>query len=192
MKKLLFALVLVLSAGVVRAQNWTADAVHSNVVFAVDHMVVSEVQGSFKLFDGKMSFTKPDMSDAHIDFNIDVNSINTDNSMRDGHLKSDDFFNAEKFPKITFKSKSMTKVNDNTYKLMGTLTIRDISKDITIDLKYGGEVKNMMGKTVRGFKGDFSIDRFEYNLKWSKLTEMGGAVVGKDVRIHCNIEMVKN
>ncbi len=192
MKKVLVFVALVLTATVARAQGWGIDATHSNVVFTVDHMVVSEVQGSFKLFDGKLNFSKPDMSDASIEFSIDINSINTDNDMRDKHLKSDDFFNAEKFPKATFKSKSITKVNDNTYKLVGYLTIRDITKEVHMDLKYGGEIKSPYGKMVRGFKGEFSVDRFEYNLKWSKLTELGGAVVGKDVKIRFNVEMVKN
>ncbi len=191
MKKVLLVLALIVASTAARAQGWGIDAVHSNVKFTVDHMVVSEVDGSFKIFDGKLNFTKPDMSDATIEFSIDANSINTDNEMRDKHLKSDDFFNAEKFPKITFKSKSMTKVGDKNYKLTGFLTIREVTKEVTFNLSYGGEAKNLYGKTIRGFKADLTIDRFDYNLKWSKLAEIG-AVVGKDVKIHCNIEMVKN
>ncbi len=192
MKTAFFLVALSLFSLSAQAQSWNVDAVHSNVVFAVDHMVVSEVQGTFKIFDGKMNATKPDMTDASIEFNIDVPSISTDNDMRDKHLKSDDFFNAEKFPKIHFKSTKMVKTGDNSYKLTGMLTIRDVAKEVTFDVHYGGEAKNPYGKIIRGFKADLTINRFDYNLQWSKLTELGGAVVGKDVRIHCNLEMVKS
>lgn len=172
--------------------TWVCDPSHSNMLFTVDHLVVSEVQGYFKIFDGKMTASKADLSDAQIEFNIDVASINTDNNQRDNHLKSDDFFNAEKFPKMTFKSKSMKKVGDKKYKLTGILTIRDISKEITFDVSYGGEIKDPWGNVKSGFKAETTINRFDYNLKWNTLTEMGGAVVGKEVRIRCNIELKKS
>jgi polyisoprenoid-binding protein YceI len=194
MKTLLLSLVaLVATAFSASAQTtWVCDASHSNVLFTVNHLVISEVQGSFRVFDGKITASKPDLSDANVDFSVDVKSINTDNNDRDNHLKSDDFFNAEKFPKMTFKSQSMKKVGDKKYKLTGTLTIRDVSKTVTFDVVYGGEVKDPWGNTKSFFRADATINRIDYNLKWNTLMETGGAVVGKDVKIRLNMEMKKS
>lgn len=170
--------------------KWTIDKPHSNVKFAVTHLVVSEVEGSFKLFDGSIENTKADFSDAKINFTVDVNSLNTDNDMRDKHLKSDDFFNAEKYPAMKFQSTSFTPVGGNKYKLAGNLTIRDVTKPVVFDVTYGGTV-NMMGKTKVGFKAKTTIDRFDYNLKWNKATEAGGLVVSKEVELVVNVEMNK-
>ncbi len=170
--------------------KWTIDKPHSNVKFAVTHLVVSEVEGSFKLFDGSMESTKTDYSDAAISLTVDVNSLNTDNEMRDKHLKSDDFFNAEKFPAIKFQSTSFTPAGGNKYKLAGNLTIRDVTKPVVFDVTYGGTVVNQ-GKTKIGFKAKTSIDRFDYNLKWNKATEAGGLVVSKEVELIVNVEMNK-
>jgi polyisoprenoid-binding protein YceI len=170
--------------------KWTLDKVHSNVLFSVSHLVVSDVEGSFKGYDGMMENTKADYSDAKINFSADVSTISTDNENRDKHLKSDDFFNAEKFPKITFVSSSFQPLGDNKYKLTGSLTIRDVTKTVTFDVKYGGSV-NAMGGTHIGFKAKTTINRFDYNLKWDKTTEAGGMVVGKDVDITVNIDFKK-
>lgn len=170
--------------------KWTIDKAHSNVKFAVTHLIVSEVEGSFKLFDGSIDNAKPDFSDAKINFTVDVNSLNTDNDMRDKHLKSDDFFNAEKFPAIKFQSTSFTPAGSNKYKLAGNLTIRDVTKPVVFDVTYGGTVTSM-GKTKVGFKAKTTIDRFDYNLKWNKATEAGGLVVSKEVELVVNVEMNK-
>jgi len=142
MKKQIFSLALLLAvASFSFAQTtWKLDKVHSNVKFTVSHMVVSEVEGSFKMFEGNLVASKADLSDAVVNFSIDVNSINTDNERRDGHLKSDDFFNAEKFPKMTFVSKSMKPLGGNKYALTGDLTMRDVTKTVTFDVTYGGQV----------------------------------------------------
>lgn len=173
------------------ATTWTIDKAHSNVKFNVTHLVVSEVDGSFKVFDGSMVHTKPDYSDAKINFSVDVNSINTDNDMRDKHLKSDDFFNAEKYPAMSFESSSFTPLGGNKYKLSGNLTIRDVTKPVVFDVTYGGTV-TAMGKTKIGFKAKTTIDRFDYNLKWNKATEAGGLVVSKEVDLLVNVEMNKS
>lgn len=170
------------------ATKWTVDKAHSNVKFSVTHMVVAETEGYFKLFDGSMEASKPDYSDAKIAFSVDVNSINTDNERRDQHLKSDDFFNAEKFPVMKFESTSFTPQGGNKYKLAGNLTIRDITKPVTFDVTYGGTA--VMGQmTKAGFKAKTTINRFDYNLKWDRATETGGLVVGKEVDIQVNVEM---
>lgn len=170
------------------ATKWVVDKGHSNVKFSVTHMVVAETEGYFKIFDGSMENAKPDFSDAKISFTVDVNSVNTDNERRDQHLKSDDFFNAEKFPQMKFESTSFVPQGNNKYKLSGNLTIRDVTKPVTFDVTYGGELKTSRGSTI-GFKAAGTINRFDYNLKWDRATETGGLVVGKDVDIIVKLEM---
>jgi polyisoprenoid-binding protein YceI len=169
---------------------WAIDKPHTNVKFSVSHLVISDVDGMFKSFDGTMQSSKPDFSDAQINFTADVNSVTTDNDQRDAHLKSDDFFNAAKFPQIKFVSTSFTPLGDSKYKLAGNLTIRDVTKPVTFDVKYGGTVQ-MYGTHV-GFKATTTINRFDYNLKWDKTTEAGGLIVGKDVDITVNVDFKKS
>lgn len=171
--------------------KWVTDKAHTNVLFSVTHLVVSDVEGNFKSFDGSLEAAKADFSDAKINFTVDVNSVNTDNENRDKHLKSDDFFNAEKFPQMKFVSTSFQPVSGNKYKLIGNLTIRDVTKPVTFDVTYGGTV-NAMGGTHSGFKAKTTINRFDYNLKWSAATEAGGMVVGKDVDITLNLDLKKS
>ena len=173
------------------AKTWNVDKMHSAVKFSVSHLVVSEVDGSFKIFDGSMVADNADFSNAKINFSVDVNSINTDNTSRDGHLKADDFFNAEKYPAMTFKSTSFKKKSGNMYELTGDMTIRDVTKKVVFAVKYGGTAKDPYGNTKAGFKATGSINRLEYGLKWNTLTEAGGAVVGADVDLTINLEMVQ-
>jgi polyisoprenoid-binding protein YceI len=167
---------------------WKVDNVHSAVKFSVTHLVISEVDGSFKVYNGSISTAKDDFSDAVIDFSIDVNSINTDNAMRDGHLKGDDFFNAATYPTMTFKSTSFKKKEGNKYELVGNLTVRNVTKKVVFDVKHGGTVKDGYGNTKAGFKVTGSINRFDYGLKWNALTEAGGATVGAEVSLSANLE----
>ena len=192
MKKLVLAAAIVLSSASLFAQTkWTVDAAHSNVRFTVPHLVISEVEGTFKKFDGSIVSTKPDFTDAKINFNIDVNSINTDNEMRDKHLKSDDFFNAAQYPDMSFKSTSFKKLSVNKYLLAGNLTIRNVTKPVKFNVTYGGTAKDGYGNTKAGFKATAVINRFDYNLKWNALTEAGGATVGKDITIDLKLEMAQ-
>ncbi len=170
--------------------KWTADKSHSKVQFTVTHLIISEVTGQFKSFDINVQSSKDDFSDAKIDFSADIASINTDNEKRDAHLKSDDFFNAEKFPKMTFKGKSFTKIDGKNYKLVGDLTIRDVTKEVTLDVIYNGTIQ-AWGQAKAGFKIKGEINRFDYNLKWNTLIEAGGAVVGKTVYITIDLELQK-
>lgn len=172
--------------------KWTIDKAHTKVQFSATHLIISEVTGEFKDFDGTVETNGDDFSNAKVNFTVDVNSINTDNQQRDNHLKSDDFFNAQKFPKITFAGKSMQKVGDNKYKLVGNLTIRDITKEIALDVTYNGTVKDPWGNTKAGFKIAGELNRFDYNLKWNVLMEAGGAVVGKMITITINLELQKS
>ncbi len=172
--------------------KWSIDKAHSKVQFSATHLIISEVIGEFKNFDGSVETSGDDFSNAKVNFTIDVSSISTDNEQRDNHLKSDDFFNAQKFPKMTFVGKSMQKVGDNKYKLVGDLTIRDITKQIALDVTYNGTVKDPWGNTKAGFKITGELNRFDYNLKWNALMEAGGAVVGKMIGITINLELQKS
>lgn len=170
--------------------KWTLDKSHSNLKFTVTHMVVSETEGSFKIFEGSVEHTKADMSDAKINFTVDINSINTDNENRDKHLKSDDFFNAEKYSIATFVGTSFKPLGNNKYELIGNLTIRDITKPVKFDVRFGGIAASTRGDKA-GFKATTTINRFDYNLKWDRTTEAGGLVVGKDVDVTVLLEMNK-
>jgi len=182
-------LALLFTSGLVAQTKWTVDKVHSNVKFSVSHMVVSEVEGSFKGFDGTVVSSKDNLSDAVINFTVDVASVSTDNVNRDNHLKSDDFFNAEKFPKMTFVSKSMTLLGGNKYKLTGDLTMRDVTKTVDFDVTYGGKIQTNDGGYKAGFKARATIDRTNFGVNFTGTLKAGGLMVGNDVEIIINLEM---
>lgn len=189
MKKIIVLLLLCVSYLTMFAQTkWTVDNVHSSVKFTITHLVISEVEGNFRSFSGSIVSKNPDFTDAAIDFTVDVKSINTDNEMRDNHLKSPDFFSAEKFPQMTFKSTSFKKVSGNKYDLVGDLTMHGITKQVKFDVTYGGSVKDAYGNLKAGFKATATINRFDYDLKWNALTEAGGAVVSQEVAINLRLE----
>jgi len=171
--------------------QWTLDAAHSEIGFKVLHLVITNVSGKFDSFEGSVTTTSEDFADAQINFSADINSINTGNEQRDGHLKSDDFFNAEQFPKLTFASTSFKKVNGEQYKLEGTMTIRDITKPVTLDVEFGGTIVDPWGNLKAGFEINGKINRKDFNLKWDALTETGGAVVSDEVKLHIHIELQK-
>jgi polyisoprenoid-binding protein YceI len=170
--------------------DWKLDKVHSSITFTVSHMVISEVTGSFKDFTISLKSAKDDFSDAQVQSTIKVGSLSTDNTMRDGHLKSDDFFNAEKYPEINFKSTSFENLGDKKYKITGDLTIRDVTKNVTFDAVLKGSMKTERGM-LSAWKATTTINRFDYNLKWSKTLETGGLIVGQDVTIALNLELNK-
>ena len=192
MKRIILMIVASFAQIILFAQtNWNVDAVHSSVRFTVEHLKISEVAGAFKTFNGSMTATKPDFEGSQVDFTVDINSLNTDNTMRDTHLKSDDFFNAVKFPKMTFKSTSFKKVSGTTYALTGNLTIRDVTKSETFNVTYGGTTKDNEGKTKAGFKASAVINRFDFGLKWNALTEAGGMVASNNVKISLMLEFAQ-
>jgi polyisoprenoid-binding protein YceI len=193
MKRLAVILVLtIFSAFAASAQNsgWKVDKAHTSVGFAVRHMVISEVIGNFKDFDITVNASKDDFSDAVIDATIKVASINTDNERRDNHLKSDDFFNAEKFPEIKFKSTSFEKVGENKYTITGDLTIRDIMKKVTFDATLNGMLKTTRG-VLAAWKATISVNRFDFGLKWNRTIEAGGLIAGETVNITLVLELQK-
>jgi polyisoprenoid-binding protein YceI len=175
--------------------NWNVDASHSKLGFAITHMMVSEVEGKFKMYSGQVSTPKADgdFTGANINFSVDVASINTDDEKRDGHLKSADFFDAEKFPKITFKSTSMKpgKIK-NTYILIGDLTMHGVTKTVTLNAIGASKiVKDPYGMERYAFKVTGKINRIDYGLKYNSVLEAGGVALSEEVRLDITVEITK-
>jgi len=171
--------------------TWKIDAAHSEVNFKVKHLVISTVRGNFDKFDATIETTKEDFSDAVIKFEADVNSINTKNEQRDAHLKSADFFDAENHPKMTFESTSVNKISDYEMQATGNLTLRGVTKDVTLDVIYNGTVSGFGDSTVAGFEVRGKINRFDFGLQWNAVTEAGGIVVSNEVKIEILAEFNK-
>ena len=191
MKKLSLALAL-LSIVFVNAQTkWSFDSSHSTVRFAVDHMVISEVEGQFTTYEGTVETLKDDFSDAKIKFSVAINSIDTDDAKRDGHLKSKDFFESETYPKMTFESTSIEQIKEGNYTLKGNLTLHGITKEIVLKMSYGGTVKDPWGNTKAGLKVTGTIDRTAFDLKYNSVMETGNLLIGEDVTITCKVELLK-
>ncbi len=154
-------------------------------------MVITDVSGRFRSFDGTVYADKADFTDIKISLTIDVKSIDTDNKKRDDHLRSSDFFDADKYPTITFISKSMKKTGKDTYKLSGDFTMHGVTKEITLDVKYGGTIKDPYGNTRAGFKLTGKLDRTDFGLKYNSVMDNGGLLIGEEVEIICNVEIIK-
>ncbi len=169
--------------------TWAIDQSHSEVKFKVKHLVISSVTGYFKTFSGTVTAEQPDFSDAQVSFEADVDSVTTNDEKRDGHLKSADFFDHANHPKMTFVSTELTKNSENDYKMKGDLTIRGISKPVTLDVIFNGQVAGFGGAAVAGFEILGKVNRHDFGLNWSALTEAGGIVVGEEVKIDINIEL---
>ncbi len=170
--------------------TYKIDAAHSEIHFKVKHLMITTVTGQFKNFDATLSAEAEDLSDAAVTFTADINSIDTRSEQRDAHLKSEDFFNAEKFPDLKFTSTSFSK-NGNGYVLKGDLTIRDVTKPIELHTDYNGVVVDPYGQTKIGFEAEGKIKRKEFGLGWDAVTEAGGVVVSDDVRLQLNIQFIK-
>jgi polyisoprenoid-binding protein YceI len=173
------------------ATKWAIDPMHSEVQFKVKHLVISTVTGSFQNFEGTVETEGEDFSDAKINFSLDVNSISTSQEQRDGHLKGADFFDAEKYPHITFESTSVIKEGDDSYKVQGNFTIKGITKPVTLEVEHGGIATDFYGNTKAGFEVTGKINRKEFGLTWDGVTEAGSIVVGEDVKISANIQLAK-
>lgn len=170
---------------------WKIDGAHSEINFKVKHMVVSSVTGHFDTFDASIEADREDFSDAKISFEANVASINTKNEQRDGHLKSADFFDAEKFPKLSFVSTSVKKLSDHELQVAGNLTMRGVTKAVTLDVMYNGTVAGFSGARIAGFEIRTRLNRFDFGLQWNALTEAGGVVVSNEVRIEILAEFNK-
>ena len=188
------AAALLLGALSANAAEYTIDGAHSDVLFKVKHMGISTVTGSFGEFSGSFDVDPKNVGKTTGSLTIKTASVNTNNAKRDGHLKSDDFFNAEQYPEIRFKSKAVRNINmaDSTADLVGDLTIRDVTKEIVLKVKGTGILaKDPWGMERAAFTATGRINRFDYNLKWNSLIESGGMVVAPDVDLVLAFEGVR-
>jgi polyisoprenoid-binding protein YceI len=172
--------------------KWALDPTHSEIQFKIRHLMISNVTGQFTKFDVSAETEEEDFLTAKISFSADVDSITTGNEQRDGHLKAPDFFDSAKFPQVKFVATNYESVDDDgSYELYGDLTIRDVTKQVKLDVEFGGIVKDPWGNTRAGFEINGKVNRKEFGLQWHAVTEGGGIVVSDDVRIHCAIELIK-
>jgi len=171
--------------------KWAMDATHSEVQFKIRHLMVSNVTGHFKNFDATVETEGTDITTAKVHFHADIDSISTNNEQRDGHLKANDFFDAANHPQLTFESSKVDKINDEDYILHGTLTMRGISKEIELKVELGGIVQDPWGNTRAGFSVNGKINRKDFGVSFSMVSETGGLLLGEDVHIHANVEFTQ-
>jgi polyisoprenoid-binding protein YceI len=177
---------LLLAGTALAADALKIDGAHSNVNFEIRHLV-STVTGSFDDFEGAIQFDKANPAQSSVDFTIQTASIDTGNDKRDGHLRTPDFFDAEKNPQITFKSKRIAKKSGDTYDVTGDFTMRGVTKEITIPVTYLGSVKGQRGET-HGFKTTFTLNRKDYGVGWNREVETGTWLLGDDVDVRISLE----
>jgi len=172
--------------------KWVLDPTHSEVEFKIKHMMISTVTGNFKKFDASVETEGEDFTTAKVKFTVDVDSIDTKNEQRDGHLKSVDFFDAANFPEFTFVATKYENVdNDGSYEVYGDLTIRGITRNEKFDAEFGGVIKDPWGNTRAGITITGKINRKDFGLTWSGATETGSLIVSEDVKVHVALEFVK-
>jgi polyisoprenoid-binding protein YceI len=172
-------------------EKWDIDAVHSSIGFTVRHMVVAKVHGQFTKWAGTLELDPGQLTTSKVDITIDAASIDTRDEKRDGHLKSADFLDVEKQPNITFKSKLIEKKGNDAYRMMGDLTIRGVTRDVVLDVEFGGRAKDPWGGDRMGFTAKGKIDRKDFGAKWNAALETGGVLVGDTVDLTIEIEAVK-
>ena len=190
--KRLFAALPLLVAGIAHADSveWKLDLSHSSVGFSVPHLVVSSVDGRFKEATAKVNLDDADLTRSQVSVEINTASVDTGDQKRDDHLKGPDFFDVKKFPKVTFKSTKIAK-SGASYKLTGDLTIRDVTKSVTLDATVSAPVKTPWGNQARAAKLTGKIKRSDFGLKWNKALEAGGVLVGEDVTLDVKAEVTK-
>jgi polyisoprenoid-binding protein YceI len=171
--------------------KWGFDPTHSEITFKIRHLMVSNVSGNFGNFTVTAETEDEDFSTAKISFAAHVNSINTGNEQRDGHLQSADFFDAAAYPAISFESTSIEKDGDSAYKLHGHLTVKDVTKPVTFNAELGGIANDPYSNRKAGFSIEGKINRKDFGLTWNAPTEAGGLLVGEDVKLAAEIQVVK-
>ena len=172
--------------------KWVLDPTHSEVEFKIKHMMISTVTGNFKKFDATVETEGEDFTTAKVTFTVDVDSIDTKNEQRDGHLKSVDFFDTANFPEFKFVATKYENVdNDGSYEVYGDLTIRGITRNEKFDAEFGGVIKDPWGNTRAGITITGKINRKDFGLTWSGATETGSLIVSEEVKIHVALEFVK-
>ncbi len=171
--------------------KWIIDTAHSEVTFKVKHLVISTVSGKFTSFEGQMESEKEDFTDAKIVFSAKIDSIQTGNEQRDGHLKSADFFDAQNHPELSFNSTKVELVEGSDYKVTGNMTIRGTTHPVSLKVEFGGTQKDFQGQTIAGFEITGKINRKDFGLSWNGVTEAGGIVVSDEVKLAINVELIK-
>ena len=171
--------------------TYTIDPLHSEITFKVKHLMITNVTGNFTKFSGKLESSQDDFSDSAIEFEADIDSINTNNEQRDGHLKTGDFFDAAQYPKLSFQSTSFDKVSSDIYKLNGNLTLHGVTKPVTMSAELGGVAKDMYGQSKIGFEISGSIHRKDFGLEWNAALETGGVVLSDEVKLLLNVQLIK-
>ena len=169
--------------------KWIIDPTHSEVAFKVKHLVISTVTGYFRKFEGAAESASEDFNGASVTFSLDVNTIDTNQSDRDQHLKSADFFDTASFPSIAFGGKLVNQGGE--YQLKGDLTLKGITQQVTLDVTYGGTVADPYGQTKAGFEIEGKLNRKDFGLTWSAITEAGSVVVSDQVRLQLSVQLVK-
>lgn len=172
------------------SQKWVVDASHTNVEFAVKHMMIATVRGRFSAVEGVIEGDPADLTEARFEATIDANSIDTRNDDRDQHLRSAEFFDTENHPKITFKSTGGQKTGDDEYKITGDLTIRGVTRPVTLDVTYEGRGKDPWGGERIALTAKGKINRKDFGLTWNAPLETGGVLVSDDVKLEINVEAV--
>lgn len=171
--------------------SWKIDTAHSEINFTVRHMMISNVRGRFERFEGTVEFDEQNPTNSSVEVKIEAASINTREPQRDAHLKSPDFLDAEKFPYLIFKSKKIEVIDSNHGRIIGDLTIRNVTNEVTLEVEYNGTVKSPFGHTSAGFSATTTINRKDWGLQWNVPLEAGGWLVGETVQINIEIEMIK-
>ncbi|MFN5318255.1 MAG: YceI family protein [Bacteroidia bacterium] len=172
-------------------QAWALDPTHSEIQFKVKHLMISTVTGNFHAFSANVETDGDDFSTANISFSADIDSISTGDAQRDGHLKSPDFFDAAQFPTITFESTSLKLHDGDIYKLSGNLTMHGVTKAVELEAELGGIAKDPWGNTKVGFTLSGKVNRKDFGLNWNVALEAGGILVGDEVKLHAEVQFVK-
>ena len=171
--------------------RWNIDAAHSGINFSIRHLVISKVRGRFGAYSGTLELDEGDLSRSTIQAQIEAASIDTGTAQRDGHLKSPDFFDVEKFPELRFQSTRIEKIDDTRYRVVGALTIRDVTREVSLDVEYGGRAKDPWGNERVGFTAKGAIDRKDFGLVWNQALETGGVLVSDRVDLELEVQAVR-
>ena len=171
--------------------SWQIDQAHSHIQFAVRHMMISTVRGEFEKFNGTIDFDPENPEQSQVSVRIDAASINTRQPDRDNHLRSADFLNVEEYPVLLFESKRIERLGDNRGRVVGDLTIRDVTREVVLDVEYAGMARSPWGTTSAGFSATTTLDRKEWGLTWNQALETGGVLVGDKIKVNIEIDLVK-
>lgn len=170
---------------------WQIDPTHTSIEFSVRHMMISKARGQFEKFSGEVYIDEDNPERSKVDVKIDAASINTRDAQRDAHLRSPDFLNADAYPTLRFQSTRIETTGKNKARMVGNLTIRDVAKPVAVDVEFVGQSKSPWGALVYGFTGSTKINRKDWGLVWNVALETGGVLVGEEVTIHIELEVIK-